>query len=129
MINQTQLIGRLGKDPEIKTGENYTLATFSLATSESYKDKSGEWQEQTEWHNVKAWGYNAQRCEKLNTGDLVWVTGKIHYDSYEVEGVKKYRTEIIASQIRALKVSGEGQTAQEPAALPAGDDDGSDMPF
>jgi len=57
------------------------------------------------------------------------VTGKIHYDSYEVDGVKKYRTEIIASQIRALKVSGEGQTAQEPAALPAGDDDGSDMPF
>jgi len=57
----------------------------------------------------------------------VWVTGKIHYDSYEAEGVKKYRTEIIASQIRALKASGEGQTAQEPAALPAGDD--SDMPF
>jgi len=56
MINQAQLIGRLGKDPEIKTGENYTLATFSLATSESYKDKSGEWQEQTEWHNIKAWG-------------------------------------------------------------------------
>lgn len=126
MINQIQLIGRLGKDPETKSGDNYKLATFSLATSESYKDKSGEWQEQTEWHNVKAWGYNAERAEKLGTGDLVWVTGKIHYDSYEVEGVKKYRAEIIASQIRALKSSGDSQPSEEPAALPAG---GDDVPF
>jgi len=100
MVNKVTLIGRLGKDPEIRTLETGTnIAKLSLATDESYKDKSGEWQTITEWHNVIMWRDMAERAEKmLKKGYLVYVEGKLTNRSWEDEnGNKKYITEVRAN--------------------------------
>lgn len=85
MFNQILLVGRLGKDPESKTFESGSVqTTFSIATSESYKDKSGEWQENTTWHRIVTWGKLAESLSKnLSKGDLVIVCGKQDHRSYE----------------------------------------------
>lgn len=106
MINKVFLIGRLGKDPVIKHFQNDTaIAEFSLATTESYKDKEGNWKEITDWHNIKLPNkYMAERAEKsLKKGSLIHVEGKIRTRSYDdKDGVKKYVTEIIVEQFRML---------------------------
>ena len=85
MFNQILLVGRLGKDPESKSFESGSVqTTFSIATSESFKDKSGEWQENTTWHRVVTWGKLAESLSKnLAKGDLVIVSGKQDHRSYE----------------------------------------------
>ncbi len=105
MINKVTLVGHLGKDPEVKTLENGTkVASFSLATTESYKDKSDQWQNLTEWHNIIAWRGLADRCEKLSKGSLVYVEGKISRRSYkDKDGVEKHITDIVASTINGLE--------------------------
>ena len=103
--NSVQLIGRLGNDPEAKTyGENKTRVRFSLATSEIRKDKEGERQEETQWHNVIAFGKTAEIAEKyLKKGKEIAVSGKITYSSWDdKDGNKKYTTEIIANEIKML---------------------------
>ena len=100
MINSMTLIGNLGKDAELKrtpNGAEYTV--FSLATSESYKDRNGEWQSETEWHYVKVWGRSAERAaQQLKKGVKVYVEGKLK--SYEVDGVRRY--EVSAHTWRSL---------------------------
>lgn len=85
MFNQILLVGRLGKDPESKSFESGSVqTTFSIATSESFKDKNGEWQENTTWHRVVTWGKLAESLSKnLAKGDLVIVSGKQDHRSYE----------------------------------------------
>ncbi len=98
--NQVQLIGNLGKKPEIKTfGTDKKVATFSLATSDYYFDSKGEKKEQTQWHNIAVWGKQANVVEKfLDKGMQIAVSGKITYRQYDdKDGNKKYFTEIIAS--------------------------------
>lgn len=98
MLNKVQLIGRLGKDPEVRNLESgNTVANFSMATSEKYKDKgSGETKEKTEWHNIVAWNNTAKIAGKyLHKGDMVYVEGKIATRSWEKEGITRYTTEII----------------------------------
>ena len=104
MINQVTLLGNLGKDPEIKTLENGTkVASMTVATSESYKDKSDEWQTLTEWHNVVVWRPSAT-VEKLSKGDKVFIQGKITTRKYsDKEGVERYRTEIVANTVKGLE--------------------------
>ena len=95
--NSVSLIGNLGMDPEITNFESGTsLARFRVATNDSYKDKKGEWQTRTEWHNIVAWGKSAELCAKLlKKGSEVVLEGKLENDSYtDKEGVKKYKTEI-----------------------------------
>ena len=100
MINSMTLIGNLGKDAELKrtpSGAEYTV--FTLATNESYKDRNGEWQSETEWHYVKVWGRSAERAsQQLKKGAKVYVEGKLK--SYEVDGVRRY--EVSAHTWRSL---------------------------
>ncbi len=100
--NSVHLIGRLGSDPETTTfGENKTKVKFSLATSDYYRDKEGERVEETQWHNIIAWGKTATIAEKfLKKGQEVALSGKITYNSWEdKEGITKYFTEIVANEI------------------------------
>ena len=114
MINKVTLIGNLGQDPEIRRLENGTqVGRFSLATNESYKDKSGEWQTQTEWHNIVVWRELAERCAKLKKGEKTYVEGKLSYRKYtDKDGVEKSIADIVANVVRGLekKESGEGST-------------------
>ena len=106
MVNKVTLIGRLGQDPEIRHLENgVAVARFSLATNEYYKDKEGNLQETTEWHNVVIWREQAERVEKtLKKGMLCYVEGKISYRKYTgQDGVERNITDIIANSFRALE--------------------------
>lgn len=105
MINKVHLIGNTGKDPEIRTLQSgKKVASFSLATSETWKDHSGEKQTETQWHNIKAWGNLAEVAEKyIRKGQLLYVEGKVTYSSYDDrDGNKRYITEIIASNLQML---------------------------
>jgi len=94
--NKVSLIGRLGQEPTLQTvGNNYQLAKFSLATSENYKDKTGKWVDNTQWHNIVVWGKTAERLAKLATkGQEIMLEGRIVNRSYEKEGEKRYTTDI-----------------------------------
>lgn len=114
-VNKAILVGNLGKDPEVKTFDNgRKVAKFSLATSETYTDRSGNRQEKTEWHNVVFWGNVADVIEKyLKKGSQVYVEGKLATRSYEQEGVKKFITEIEGSTMTMLGKSTGGSGATE----------------
>ena len=111
-VNKVILVGNLGKDPELKyTPQGTAVAKFSLATSEKYKDKAGEWQERTEWHNLVAWARTAEvAAEYLKKGSTVFVEGRLRTDSWDDKetGQKKYRTEIIVNELVMLGGRGEG---------------------
>jgi single-strand DNA-binding protein len=103
--NKVQLIGHLGQDPEITTLENGNkLAKFSMATSESYKNAQGEKVDDTQWHNIVAWGKTAEIVESyLSKGKQVAVEGKLTHRSYETkEGEKRYITEIRCNELLML---------------------------
>lgn len=114
------LIGRLGKDPEVRRLETgAAVAKFSLATSESYKDKEGNKVENTEWHNVIVWRSQAEIAEKyLKKGMLVFIEGKLTYREYtDKDNQKKYFTEIVASDFRMLeRKEGSGGGGYFPSA-------------
>ncbi len=104
-VNKVILIGNLGKDPELKYLEgNIARASFSLATSEAYKDKSGNRIDHTEWHNIVMWRNNAENAEKyLKKGTQIYVEGKIQTRQWtDKEGQKRNVTEIIADNFRIL---------------------------
>ncbi|MEM8909081.1 MAG: single-stranded DNA-binding protein [Bacteroidota bacterium] len=106
MINRVTLIGNLGRDPEVRRLENgIAVAKFSVATNENYKDKSGEWQTQTEWHEVVCWRMLAERAERdLKKGKLVYVDGKLTHRKYQdKEGNDRRITEIVANTYRLLE--------------------------
>lgn len=114
MLNKVMIIGRLGKDPETKDINGATVCNMSIATSNKWKNKNGEWQEETEWHKVNVWGNAAKPCEQyLKKGSQVFVEGEIKTRSWEdAEGVKKYSTEIRASKVKFLD-SKEQETKEE----------------
>ena len=104
-VNKVILVGNLGKDPEVRHLEGgAVVANFPLATSESYKDRSGNRVEQTEWHSVVVWRGLAEVAEKyLKKGNQVYVEGKIRTRSWDdKDGVKRYTTEIVADQMTML---------------------------
>jgi len=119
-VNKVILIGNLGKDPEVKyTPSGVPVAKFSLATNEKYKDKGGEWQERTEWHNVIAWQRMAEIIgEYVKKGSRVYVEGKLQTSSWEDKqsGEKKYRTEIVAQELVLLGGRGEGDSGSSSGA-------------
>lgn len=124
-MNKAILIGNIGKEPELKKVGEVSYCAFTLATNESYKDKNGEWQTKTEWHNIVVWRNAAEYAAKyLKKGNLTSIEGKITTRSWEdKEGNKKYTTEIIAERVKLL----EKKTKQEEA--PQDDESGDDLPF
>jgi single-strand DNA-binding protein len=103
--NKVSLIGRLGAQPEVTTFDSgRTLARFTLATKENYKDKDGQWQESTQWHTINAWGKIAERVQKvLNKGQEIILEGKLVHQTYESSnGEKRYGTVIEASEFLLL---------------------------
>lgn len=105
MINKVTLVGRLGDDPKTKTLESgATVGGFSVATSENYKDQSGEWQENTEWHDIVVWRQLADRAgEHLKKGDLVYIEGKITTRKWnDTNGNPRRKTEVVANYFRRL---------------------------
>lgn len=124
-VNKVILVGRLGKDPETKQiSENFKVANFSLATSESYRDKtSGERKEVTEWHNVSAKNGLADVIEKYaKKGDMIYLEGKLKTRSYDAnDGSKRYVTEVVAEFITLLGGKRNATESQPEAAI--GSDD------
>jgi len=105
-LNKVQLIGNLGKDPELSLLEgNIHVAKFTLATTESYRNKNGELVTDTDWHTIVLWRGLAEVAEKyLAKGSLVYIEGKIKTRHYEdKEGVRKYVTEIVADEMIMLE--------------------------
>lgn len=114
-LNKVMLIGNLGKDPELRyTPSGVAVATFSIATNESWKDQDGNTQERTEWHNIVAWRKLAEICgEYLKKGKKVYIEGRIQTRSYDDKntGAKKYITEIVADNLIMLD-GGRGATGE-----------------
>ena len=109
-INKVILVGNLGKVPELRyTPSGVPVATFSLATSERFKDRNGQQQEKTEWHNIVAWRQLAEICGKyLHKGKQVYIEGKIQTRKYQDrDGNDRYMTEIVADQMQMLGGRGE----------------------
>lgn len=114
-LNKAILIGRLGKDPEVRYFEGGNVkASFPIATSEIYKDKSGQRVENTQWHNIVCWSKLAEIAEKfLKKGSFVYVEGKIISRSWDdKEGNKRYTTEIIADNFLMLDKKSETPSGQ-----------------
>jgi single-strand DNA-binding protein len=146
-VNKVILVGRLGKDPEVRHLENgATVANFSMATSETYKDKNtGEKRETTEWHNVVLWRGLAEVVEKyVKKGDMIYIEGKLKTRSWEKDGVTRYTTEVVGDNMTMLGGGGNSgggtapsentyqqpQATQEPAAMsPPVEDTTDDLPF
>jgi single-strand DNA-binding protein len=114
-INKVILIGNLGKDPEVRHLEGgVAVARFPLATSETFKDKNGERQERTEWHNIVVWRGLAEVAEKyVKKGQSVYIEGRIRTNSYQdKDGVQRYNTEIVADNMTMLGGRPEGGATQ-----------------
>jgi single-strand DNA-binding protein len=115
-LNKAILIGRLGKDPEIRaTQSGGSVVSFSVATNHSQKNAQGEWNDITEWHNIVVFGNRAEFAGKyLSKGQLVYIEGRLQTSSWEDQnGQKKYKTEVIANDLQMLgsKSDNSAQTA------------------
>jgi single-strand DNA-binding protein len=136
-VNKVILIGRLGKDPELKyTPSGTPVAKFTLATDEAFKDQSGELQKRTEWHNIVAWKRLAEICgEYLTKGKQVYIEGSIQSRQYQdKEGIKRTFYEIVARQMTMLGSRGDSErpAAERPpaqtSAAPAASHETEEMP-
>lgn len=144
-VNQVHLLGRCGRDPEVRTvgQSNSKVAQFSLCTGGKYQTKDGREVDDTAWHNIVAWRNLAETAEKyIRKGSQVFIIGHLSYREYtDNAGNKKYVTDIVAERIELLGKP-EGQQASSPTPPPAaqqrvqttpippaGEDDGDDLPF
>lgn len=116
-LNKVMLIGNVGKDPEVTTLDSGSkVAKFTLATSERYTDKSGQKQEKTEWHNIVAWGPQADVIEKYVTkGKQLYIEGSIRSRQWEQDGVKRYATDINLNSFVFLSSAKENGSSSSPA--------------
>jgi single-strand DNA-binding protein len=127
-LNRVMLLGNLGADPELRsTSGGQSVLKLRLATAESYVDRDKNRQERTEWHSVTVWGKRAEALAKfLEKGSRIFVEGKLHTSSYDdKEGVKRYRTEITATEIilcGGKRGAGGGQSAPSTATQTPGGD-------
>ena len=123
-INKVILVGRLGKDPEVRyTADGVPVASFSIATSVEWKDKnSGEKREKTEWHRIDAWRRLGEICgEYLHKGKQVYIEGRLQTDSWEdKDGNKRYTTKVVAREMQMLDspMRGEGSTESQSQQQP-----------
>ena len=128
-VNKVILIGHLGQDPEVKfipSGD--AVCNFSIATNEKWTDKEGNKQERTEWHRIVVWRKLAEICGKyLAKGRSCCIEGKLQTRKWEKDGVTRYSTEVVASNVVFLGGKGDSQPSSRPdEPPPVGDDD---IPF
>lgn len=125
-LNKVMLIGNVGRDPEVRyldgngqNGQGNKVATFTLATTERYRDRNGELRENTEWHNIVAWRQSADVAEKfIRKGTQVFIEGRLRTRSYtDAQGTKKYTTEITVDNLQLLGKR-ESDQGGYPAAAP-----------
>ncbi len=146
-INKAFIFGRLGQDPELKALPSGTqVASFSIATNRFYKDKDGNKQEQTDWHNIVVFGRQAELVQQyLKKGDTAFIEGRIQTRSWEgQDGQKRYRTEIVADRVQfgpktqagapasVAQVAGDEEAEPTPADIKYPDEDEinpDDIPF
>jgi single-strand DNA-binding protein len=123
-VNKVILLGNLGKDPEVKyTPSGTPVAKLTVATNDRYKDKEGQWQDRTEWHNVVLWQRLAEIAgEYLKKGSKVYIEGKLQTRSWEDKQTnqKKYMTEVVGNDIVLLSSRGEGGDSARGAGAAAG---------
>ncbi len=114
-LNKVMLLGNLGADPELRmTQGGQAILKLRLATTESYLDKGGTRQERTEWHSITVWGKRGEALARiLSKGAKIFVEGSLRTSSYEKDGEKRYRTEIIANNILLTGRRGEGATESD----------------
>ncbi|MBT1072751.1 single-stranded DNA-binding protein [Pelotalea chapellei] len=120
-LNKVMLIGNLGKDPEVRyTPSGQAVASFSLATSEKFKSKTGEWEERTEWHNITLWGKLAEIAgEYLSKGKTVYIEGRLQTRKWQDKsGNDRYTTDIVGDKMQMLSGKGGGER-REPGSAPA----------
>lgn len=140
MVNQHTILGNVGKDPELRTTERGNVATFSVATTETWKDSTGTKQEQTTWHNVVVWAPLADIAARwLKKGHKVYLVGKVSNRTYEKDGVTHNRTETVLSGpsavLKLLTPPDQTQAAPQPkpqvptAPIPPTLADDDDLPF
>jgi single-strand DNA-binding protein len=132
--NSVRLIGYVGQDPEVRHLSNDTsVANFTLATTESYKNREGEKVENTQWHRCVGWRHIAVLCEKyVSKGTYLAIDGKIEYRSYESKtGEKRYVTEIVVSEMEFLGKNGKKEETEVNDTVEEDYDnnDGGDLPF
>lgn len=135
-VNKCILVGRVGKDPDVRNLDNgATVANFTLATSESYKDKTtGEKKEITDWHNIVLWRGLAEIAQKyVKKGDLLYIEGKLRTRSWEKDGITRYTTEIIGDNMTMLSTKGNSNGSNssyaESAPATSGVSGSDDLPF
>ncbi len=133
-VNKVILIGNLGADPEMRyTADGTAVCNFRIATTEKFKDRSGNMQERTEWFKIVAWRKLAETCgQYLSKGKQVYVEGKIRNETWDKDGTKQYSYKIEADTIRFLGGPGAGNRVQEPEAgfgPPEGGAQEDDIPF
>ena len=141
-VNKAIIVGNLGRDPEVRyTPDGTAVANFSVATSETWTDKqTGEKKERTEWHRIVAWRRLGEICgEYLSKGRQVYVEGKLQTRSWEQDGVTRYTTEIVASEVQFMGgrgdaagpgAPGRGQRADQGyPEPPMADTQDDDIPF
>ena len=116
-VNKAIILGNVGKDPEIKAAASGTvIANFSIATSDRFQDKDGNWQDRAEWHNCVAFKRTAEIVrDYVKKGTKLYVEGKIQTRSWEKDGQKQYRTEIIVNDLSLLSGRDEGNQVSSAA--------------
>jgi len=136
MINRVTLIGNLGQDPELKyTQSGIAVATLSVATNRSWKDKDDNWQDEKEWHRVIVWAQAAERCaEAFQKGHKVYVEGRLQTRKWQDQnGNDRYTTEIVSAVLKNLTPKeGEGggqNSGYEGPPTPESGGTGEDVPF
>ena len=134
-VNKVILVGNLGKDPELRyTSSGVAVATFSIATNESWKDPDGNLQERTQWHNIVAWRKLAEICgEYLKKGGKIYAEGRLQHRNYDDKnGVKRYVTEVVLDEMVMLDSRGGGNQSIEQAPPRPEEqqaDSANDLPF
>lgn len=131
-VNKVILVGRLGKDPDVRNLDNgVSVANFTMATSEVFRDKTtGERRETTEWHNIVLWRGLAEIAQKyLHKGDMVYIEGKLRTRSWEKDGVTRYTTEVVADNMTMLSPKSSGSSAPTESHAPtySGNKGGAEM--
>lgn len=123
-LNKVQLYGNLTRDPEVKAlPSGQQVASFSIATNRTFKDKQGAKQEQVEYHNIVAFGRTAEVIgQYMKKGRPIYVEGRLQTRSWESEGQKKYRTEIVVETFQFGASGGQGQGGGERSSAPSKDE-------